>query len=73
MLLFCGIVVSVLLILIIFVRTPQDNTDLSSFGSKSGLFGSPGSAQQFLDFLTLIGTILYLVIVLKLNLEHSPC
>lgn len=65
-----GIVLSLFLIFIIFVRTPDDSAGLSSFEAKTDLLGSPRSARRFLDFLTTAGVILYLIIAFKLNVEN---
>jgi len=66
-----GTILSFFLIVIIFVRTPEDSAGLSSFEAKTDLLGSPRSARRFLDFLTTAGVILYLIIAFKLNLEST--
>lgn len=68
MLKFIGFIVSILLILIIFLRTPQENVGLSSFGTKSDILGSPSSAERFLNILTAVGIFIYFGIALTLNL-----
>ena len=60
--------VSLLLIVIIFLRTPQENVGLSSFATKSNMLGSASSAERFLNVLTVIGIIIYFGIALTLNL-----
>ena len=57
MLTILGILTSSLLIFIILVRIPRDSIGLSSFANTSDLLGSPGSAQRFLDILTVSGII----------------
>ena len=47
------VILSFVLIGIIFLRTPQDQ-GLASFSTKSNLLGSPSSAEQFLNNLTVI-------------------
>lgn len=64
-----GTFISLSLILVIFLRIPQNDAGLASFATNSGLLGSPGSAQRFLNILTGIGIFLYLLIALQLNLE----
>ena len=64
-----GFIVSVLLIIIIFLRTPKDNVGLSSFATKSDILGSPSSAERFLNFLTAFGILIYFGIALTLNLR----
>ena len=63
-----GFVVSLLLILIIFLRTPQENVGLSSFATKSDILGSPSSAERFLNILTAVGIFIYFSLALQLNL-----
>ena len=63
-----GFVVSLLLIIIIFLRTPKDNVGLSSFATKSDILGSPSSAERFLNILTAVGILIYFGIALTLNL-----
>jgi protein translocase SecG subunit len=63
-----GFIVSILLIIIIFLRTPQENVGLSSFAAKSNIFGSPSSAERFLNVLTVVGILIYFSIALTLNL-----
>ena len=46
------VILSVVLIGLIFLRTPQ-NQGLASFSTKSNLLGSPSSAEQFLNNLTI--------------------
>ena len=63
-----GFIVSILLIGIIFLRTPQENVGLSSFETKSDILGSPRSAERFLNILTAVGIFIYFSIALTLNL-----
>lgn len=62
-----GVFTSLFLILIIFLRIPQENVGLASFATKSNLLGSPRSAQRFLNILTGVGILMYLAIAIKLN------
>lgn len=66
-----GIVISFFLIIIIFLRLPQENVGLASFATKSNLLGSPSSAQRFLNILTIIGIFIYLGIATQLNLLNN--
>jgi protein translocase SecG subunit len=63
-----GFIVSILLIIVIFLRTPQENVGLSSFATKSDILGSPSSAERLLNILTLVGILVYFAIALTLNL-----
>lgn len=63
-----GFIISILLIIIIFLRTPKENVGLSSFATKSNMLGSASSAERFLNVLTVIGIIIYFGIALTLNL-----
>ena len=66
-----GICTSIFLILIIFLRIPQENVGLASFANKSNLLGSPRSAQRFLNILTFVGIFVYLGIAFKINLLNN--
>jgi preprotein translocase subunit SecG len=61
-------VVSVFLIIIIFLRMPQESIGLSSFANKSDLLGSPSSAQRSLNILTGFGILIYFILALTFNL-----
>jgi protein translocase SecG subunit len=63
-----GFIVSILLIIIIFLRTPQENVGLSSFATKSDILGSPSSAERFLNILTVFGILIYFGIAITFNL-----
>jgi len=63
-----GFIISILLIVIIFLRLPQENVGLSSFATKSDLLGSPSSAERFLNILTAVGILIYFGIAIQLNL-----
>ncbi len=65
-----GVFTSLFLITIIFLRIPQENVGLASFAAKSNLLGSPRSAQRFLNILTGVGILMYLVIAIQLNLSN---
>lgn len=62
-----GFIISILLIIIIFLRMPQENVGLSSFATKSDLLGSPSSAERSLNILTAIGIFIYVAIAVQLN------
>jgi preprotein translocase subunit SecG len=66
-----GAFISIFLIVIIFLRIPQENVGLASFATKSNLLGSPSSAQRFLNILTAIGILVYLGIAIQLNLLNN--
>ena len=71
MLTILGNVISLFLILIILVRIPRDSIGLSSFANSSDLLGSPGSAQRFLDILTVSGILIYFTIAFQLNIQMN--
>jgi len=64
-----GFIINIFLILIIFLRMPNESAGLSSFATKSDLLGSPSSAQRSLNILTAFAVVIYLIIALKLNLN----
>jgi preprotein translocase subunit SecG len=66
-----GFIVSLFLIVIIFLRIPQENVGLASFATKSDLLGSPSSAQRSLNIITAFGILVYLAIAVGLNLTIS--
>jgi preprotein translocase subunit SecG len=66
-----GFLVSIFLIIIIFLRIPQENVGLASFATKTDLLGSPSSAQRSLNIFTGIGILIYFAIALQLNLLNS--
>jgi protein translocase SecG subunit len=59
---------SIFLIVIIFLRMPEESVGLTSFATKSNLLGSPSSAKRFLNILTAFGILIYFVIAIQLNL-----
>jgi preprotein translocase subunit SecG len=66
-----GFIISFLLIIIIFLRIPQENVGLASFATKTDILGSPSSAQRFLNILTAIGILIYFLIAIQLNLTEK--
>jgi len=61
------LLVSIILIILIFLRTPQ-NQGLTSFSTKSNLLGSPSSAEQFLNNLTIFLMFIYFLFAIFLNI-----
>lgn len=66
-----GLIVSILLIGIIFLRIPQENVGLASFATKTDLLGSPSSAQRSLNIFTGVGILVYFGIAIQLNLLNN--
>jgi preprotein translocase subunit SecG len=66
-----GFLISIFLIVIIFLRIPQENVGLASFAMKTDLLGSPSSAQRLLNIFTGLGISIYFVIALQLNFLNS--
>ena len=66
-----GIFTSLWLISVILIRIPQDSVGLSSFANTSNLLGSPGSAQRFLDILTVSAIVMYFLIAFQLNIQAN--
>ena len=67
---FLGFSVSLFLIVIIFLRIPQENVGLASFATKSNLLGSPSSAQRSLNILTAFGILIYLLVAAILDVWY---
>lgn len=63
-----GILISLFLILVIYVRMPPENAGLSSFSNTSSLLGSPGSARRSLNTLTINAILIYFIIAFISNL-----
>ena len=63
------LLVSIFLVFIIFLRSPQ-NSGLASFATKSNLLGSPNSAEKFLNNLTLALIFFYLMIAVQFNFDN---
>ena len=66
-----GFIVSLFLIIIIFLRIPQENVGLASFATKSDILGSPSSAQRSLNIFTAFGIVLYFGIAIGQNLMNT--
>ena len=64
-----GFITSICLVILIFLRIPQESVGLSSFATKSNLFGSsPSSAERSLNILITFGILIYFGIAIQLNL-----
>ena len=61
------LLLSLFLILIIFLRMPQETIGLSSFASKSDILGSPSSAQRYLNIITATGVFIYIILAFLFN------
>ena len=60
-------VLSIILILLILLRIPN-NSGITSFATKSNLLGSPSSAERFLNNLTWTFIISYFLLAIKFNI-----
>jgi preprotein translocase subunit SecG len=66
-----GFIISICLIILIFLRIPQENIGLSSFASKNSFLGSsPSSAERSLNILTIFLILIYFGIAIELNLSN---
>jgi preprotein translocase subunit SecG len=66
-----AVITNLFLIVIIFLRMPQESAGLTSFATKSNLLGSPSSAQRFLNILTGLGILVYFGIAIQFNLSNN--
>ena len=66
-----GFIISIFLIVIIFLRVPQESAGLSSFATKTDLLGSPSSAQRSLNILTAFGIFIYFGLAIQMNLANN--
>jgi preprotein translocase subunit SecG len=62
-----GFLISIFLVVIIFLKIPQENVGLASFATKTDLLGSPSSAQRSLNIFTGVGILIYFAIAIQLN------
>ena len=66
-----GFIISICLIILIFLRIPQESVGLSSFASKSSFLGSsPSSAERSLNILTIFLILIYFGVAIQLNLSN---
>ena len=65
------ICINFFLIVIIFLRIPQESVGLASVANKTNLFGSPRSAQRFLNILTFVAILIYFNIAYQVNLLNN--
>ena len=63
--------ISVFLIVIIFLRVPQESVGLGSFATKSDILGSPSSAEKSLNIFTALGILVYLILAIQLNFASN--
>ena len=68
MLKFFWLIINIILIIIIFIRIPN-NSGLSSFAIKSSLLGSPNSAEKTLNKITWSLILIYFILAVKFNLS----
>ena len=61
-----GIIISLLLIGIIFLRLPRESLGLSSFA-----LGSSSSSERSLNFVTALGILIYFGIAIRENLLNN--
>jgi len=65
------VLICIFLIVIIFLRIPQENIGLASFATKSDLLGSPSSAQRSLNILTGIAILVYIGLSVQQNIVNN--
>jgi len=63
--------ISIFLIVIIFLRVPQESVGLGSFATKSDILGSPSSAERSLNIFTAFGIAVYLGLAIQMNFSNS--
>jgi len=66
-----GLIDSIFLIGIIFLRIPKESMGLTSFATKIDLFGSTILAERSLNILTAFGILIYFGIAIQLNLSNN--
>lgn len=63
--------ISVFLIVIIFLRVPQESAGLGSFATKTDILGSPSSAERSLNIFTAFGILVYLLLAIQINFSNN--
>ena len=63
--------ISIFLIVIIFLRVPQESVGLGSFATKSDILGSPSSAERSLNIFTAFGIFVYVSLAIQMNFMGS--
>jgi len=63
--------ISLLLIIIIFLRLPPENNGLSNFIGSTGIFGAPTSTEQALNYIITLIIICYLILAFYLNIQFN--
>ena len=63
-----SLVINLFLIIVIFLRIPQENIGLASFATKNEMLNSPSSMERFLNIITVIAIVIYICIAVQLNL-----
>jgi preprotein translocase subunit SecG len=63
--------ISIFLIVIIFLRIPQESAGLGSFATKSDLLGSPSSAQKSLNIFTGLAIFIYITLAIRINFVNN--
>ena len=63
--------ISIFLIVIIFLRVPQESVGLGSFATKSDILGSPSSAERSLNIFTAFGILVYVLLAIQMNFTGS--
>lgn len=63
--------ISIFLIVIIFLRIPQESVGLASFATKNDLLGSPSSAERSLNIFTAFGILIYVLLAIQMNFSIS--
>ena len=65
-----GLIVSIAIIGLIFLRIPRENVGLASFMNDNSFLGSFSSSQRTLNLLIGILLIIYLLIAFQLNVQN---
>lgn len=63
--------ISIFLIIIIFLRVPQESVGLGSFATKSDILGSPSSAERSLNIFTAFGILVYFGLAIQMNFASN--
>jgi len=64
------LIVSIVILLLIFLRVPKNNTGLSSFANKVIILGSSTQIQELLDYIIITLILIYFAFALYFNYNN---
>lgn len=65
-----ALIVSIILIILIFLRIPRENVGLTVFTNDNNFLGYFSSSQRVLNLVIGVGVLVYFTIAFQLNFEN---